>query len=124
MKTLLSTILLFTIISCSGIQYQKRTGTDNWATGYYDKKISNNTYLVGFQGNGKNRPDEVEGFFLKRSAEIAQSKKFKGFCVLSDESYRTGYAKAPWHAHKGKVILKNDLKNNQCYLASDLLNQK
>ena len=105
-------ILCLLASSCSAINYVKRNGDDSWATGYYDKKIAKNKYIVGFQGNGHNSPEQTQIFFLKRSSQIAKLNGFKGFCILSESHANTGYGAAPWYGYKGTIELSN---NDKCH---------
>jgi hypothetical protein len=51
--------------------------------GVEEMQISEDTYRVRARGNGYTRPDRIEDFILLRSAEIAASKGYPYFAIIS-----------------------------------------
>jgi len=63
-------------------------------------KLSNDTYLVTFRGNGYTSEDKVMAYTLRRCAELTKEKGYNYFDILKSSSSTSQYAyTTPVQAH-------------------------
>lgn len=74
----LAAALLASCATAVGTGYQ---AADSKGYGYADQRIEGDRYRVTFRGDGATPPEAVEGFALKRAAEIARSNGYDWFRV-------------------------------------------
>ena len=76
------------LISGCSTPYQQKVKASGF--GFYDKKISDNNYIIGFAGNGFTSISKIKDFILFRSAEVATNNSFQCFAINKTIRY-TGY---------------------------------
>jgi hypothetical protein len=64
----------------------KKTG---FGGGYYEMKVQDDIFKVGFSGNAYIGSDRVKGFTLLRCAEVALENGYCYFVILDEDSYIT-----------------------------------
>ena len=84
-RCIVITALLTTLVGCA-TPYQP-TGT---AGGYYHRVVAENSYVVGFTGNGFTNRSTARDFALLRAAEIGKQLRYDHMVVLAaDDQGRT-----------------------------------
>lgn len=91
-------ILLFMLMSCA-TPYQKK----GLRGGYSDKRLSSDTYIVTFTGNGYTPGSTAELYLYKRAAEIARENGYQYFVVLNGANH------GGIHVINNQVTNKHDL---------------
>lgn len=86
------------LMSCA-TPYQKK----GLRGGYSDRRLSSDTYIVTFTGNGYTPGSVVELYLYKRASEIAQENGYPYFVVLSGSNH------GGVHIINNQVVNKHDL---------------
>lgn len=81
-KNLFSLLLISAFCSCSTPYQPYKAGPG----GYYQKKLSDNSYIIGFASNGNTQITETKRFVLLRASEVALENDNKYFSI--DETIR------------------------------------
>ena len=80
--TILAIVSSLLLMSCA-TPYQKR-GTDS-SGGHQFKRLSENTFAVGFSGNGFTQPKRASDFAMLRAAEVTLEHNYRYFSILGEE---------------------------------------
>lgn len=75
------------LAGCATTEYSQREGSF-WGSGYYDKKLQEGVYKVGYTGNASTRGDAAEDLALLRAADVALQNGYNYFVVI-DRAKRT-----------------------------------
>jgi len=111
--------LLFLLTSCAGAQYQEFSSFSG--KGYKNSKIGEDTYTVFYQGDGKNTPDIIYQYFLRRSAEIAKENGKKYYCIKKDNPGNFLNGIVYWPNHNGVIQVTNKKDSERCKIADEIL---
>jgi hypothetical protein len=85
MKYFLVIIFTSALFSCATGYHKK-----GFSGGYWERKMSNNMFEVGFRGNGYTSSETVNSYFKRRCAELTLKSGFSHF-VLLNERDKTSY---------------------------------
>jgi hypothetical protein len=66
--------------------YRPATGSGFARTGYSDRQVEPNRYLVSFAGNSYTSRDTVERYLLFRAAELTLSRGFDNFILVDKDT--------------------------------------
>ena len=83
LKYLLIIIVSFQILGCSTLHSSFRPA--DITGGYGEEKISDDVYMVFFDGNGFTPADVAKKYFLRRSAQVALKMDRDCFVILNEK---------------------------------------
>ncbi len=119
-------VMALMLSGCASAVKYGAVGANWWAsdTGYSERKISQDTYHVLFQGNGHNTSVDCQGYFLRRAAEIAHDQGFAYFVVKDSVAGYTSQLGTTWQNYQGTVKLSKSQGGEGFYAVADLLGRK
>lgn len=91
-------VFIIIIIGISGCASQYMSVRGSFTGGYYEEKISNNMYMVGFSGNGYTSAERAYDMATMRAADLTNNNGYKYFVLIDDSGSMnefvtsTGYA--------------------------------
>ena len=105
---LMRTVLILSVLlltGCASTQYIQREGSF-WGNGYYDKKIQEGVYKVGYTGNAYTLGDAADDLTLLRAADVALQNGYSYFVII-DRAKRTNvnssYSPLMPYSYKGNT---------------------
>jgi hypothetical protein len=89
MKVLITTIILSFLVCGCATTYQPHGATG----GYSERRLSDNSFQIRFNGNGYTHRDVAKDYALLRSAEVTLLAGYKYFVIVdaNDQSYVSAY---------------------------------
>ena len=88
MKTLMTILSLAVLTGCASSQPIYEMASDDSDTGYYENRITDNRYRVGYNGDSSASSDAVKDMALLRAAELTLLNDYDWFRVVNQETAR------------------------------------
>ena len=101
--------ILFAVTGCATPYRALKT-----RTGYFDHRITEDTFTVGFRGNAATREETVELYVFRRAAELTLQHGYKYFVVL-DEKGRTRTGSIGYSGVKFPVVAPGSSCQIKCF---------
>jgi hypothetical protein len=78
-------LIMLGLTGCAETSYQEMQGGSDYSYGYYDKRLSDDKFIVGYKGHTMTTSDIVNDYAIMRAAEIGSTLGFQYFAVIGKE---------------------------------------
>ena len=112
MKNAVLLCLPLLCFSCNAVKsvsnHQSKVSTDELYEGFNEQKITENEFVVDYQGSSK-KISQVEDLSMLKAAELADQNGYKNFVIEYDEASTTASKPKKTKSNQCKVKLFNDV---------------